>query len=92
MSTFEKLKRFIIKEMRMSAVYQPVMFIELLKYQGRASVSQIAQAILNKDPSQIEYYSLVVKNMVGKVLTKNRALTEKHCEILMISLNLNQKN
>jgi len=80
MSTFEKLKWFIIKEMRMSAVYQPVMLIELLKYQGRASVSQIAQAILNKDPSQIEYYSLVVKNMVGKVLTKNRALTEKHGE------------
>lgn len=64
----------------MSAVYQPVMLIELIKNKGRASVSQVAQAILNKDPSQIEYYSLVVKNMVGKVLTKNRALTEKHGE------------
>jgi diadenosine tetraphosphate (Ap4A) HIT family hydrolase/5-methylcytosine-specific restriction endonuclease McrA len=81
MSTFEKLKRFISKDMRMSAVYQPVMLIELIKNNGSASVSQIAQAILNRDPSQIEYYSLIVKNMVGKVLTKNRAITEKHGEI-----------
>ena len=59
MSTFEKLKRFISQEMRMSAVYQPVMLIELIKNKGRASVTQIAQSILNRDPSQIEYYSLI---------------------------------
>ena len=62
----------------MSQIYQPLMLIELLKNNGSASVNQIAQAILNKDPTQIEYFSLVVKNMVGKVLTKNRGITEKH--------------
>ena len=61
----------------MSQVYQPVMLIELLKNGGKASVSNIAQAILNRDPSQIEYYSQVVKNMVGKVLTTNRGITLK---------------
>jgi len=63
--------------MRMSQVYQPVMLMELLKNNGEASVAQIAQAILDKDPTQIEYFSEIVKNMVGKVLTKNRGTTEK---------------
>jgi diadenosine tetraphosphate (Ap4A) HIT family hydrolase len=62
----------------MSQVYQPVMLMELLRGQGKASVRQIAQSILNKDPTQIDYFSEVVKNMVGKVLTKNRSITEKH--------------
>jgi len=64
--------------MRMSQVYQPVMLIELLKNDGSASVTQIAQSILDKDPTQIEYFSEIVKNMVGRVLTKNRGITEKH--------------
>jgi ATP adenylyltransferase len=64
--------------MRMSQIYQPVMISELLKRGGSASISEIAQAILQKDPTQIEYFSEVVKRMVGKVLTKNRKVTEKH--------------
>jgi diadenosine tetraphosphate (Ap4A) HIT family hydrolase/5-methylcytosine-specific restriction endonuclease McrA len=74
---FEKLHNFIAEEMRMSQVYQPVMLMELLKRNGQASVNQIAQAILDKDPTQIEYFSEIVKNMVGRVLTKNRGITEK---------------
>ena len=54
MPRFEHLKHFIASEMRMSQIYQPLMLIELLKNNGSASVSQIAQAILNKDPTQIE--------------------------------------
>lgn len=74
---FEKLQQFISTEMRMSQVYQPVMLMQLLKNNGEATVQQIAQAILDKDPTQIEYFSEIVKNMVGKVLTKNRGITEK---------------
>jgi hypothetical protein len=33
------------------------MLMEMLKNSGEATVSQIAQAILNKDPTQIEYFS-----------------------------------
>ena len=76
--TFSELKKFISKDMSMSHIYQPVMLIELLKNQGQASVTQIAQAILNKDPSQIEYYSQIVKRMVGDVLTNKRKITTKN--------------
>lgn len=75
---FQKLHEFISTEMRMSQIYQPVMLMELLKNNGQASVQQIAQAILDKDPTQIEYFTEIVKNMVGKVLTKNRGITEKN--------------
>ncbi len=74
---YQKIHDFISTEMRMSQVYQPVMLMELLKNDGQASATQIAQAILDKDPTQIEYFTEIVKNMVGKVLTKNRGITEK---------------
>ena len=81
MPIFENLKNFIIKDMSMSHIYQPAMLIALLKNKGKASVKEIAQSILNQDPTQIEYYSEIVKNMVGKVLTKNRGITEKTGEV-----------
>lgn len=74
---YEKLKKYISEEMRMSHVYQPVMLLELLSNKGHSTVKQIAEAILRKDPTQIEYFSEIVKNMVGKVLTNNRGITEK---------------
>ena len=54
---FEELKTFIDEEMQMSHIYQPVMLIEILRNGGKASVEQIARAILERDPTQIEYYS-----------------------------------
>jgi ATP adenylyltransferase len=77
MANYDTLRQFILTEMRMSQIYQPVMLMELLKSDGHATVEQIAQAILNRDPTQIEYFSEIVKNMVGRVLTKNRGITEK---------------
>ncbi len=72
-----RLHKFIASEMRMSHVYQPVMLAELLKSKGKATVRQIARAILEKDPTQIEYYENITKNMVGQVLTKRRHITSK---------------
>lgn len=77
MSAFQKIQNFITEEMTMSQVYQPVMLIELLKNSGTATIEQIAQSILDKDPTQIEYFSAIVKKMVGKVLTNKRSITEK---------------
>lgn len=58
------------------------MLIELLKsMEGRATVKDIAQAILNKDPTQVEYFSTVVKNMVGRVLTKNHEIATKDKDV-----------
>ena len=75
---FEKLRDFITKQMRMSQIYQPVMLIELLQNGGMASRDQIAKAILSHDSSQIEYYEHITLNMVGKVLTNNRGITERN--------------
>ena len=74
---FEKLKTFLEKEMRMSHIYQPVMIKTLLKSKGSSDVSKIAQELLSYDTSQKEYYELVTKNMVGRVLTNKRKITEK---------------
>ena len=73
----EKLSKFILHEMRMSHVYQPVMLAEILRSNGSASITQIAKALLSYDASQIEYYQEITKNMVGRVLTKNRQITER---------------
>lgn len=54
----------------MSHIYQPVMIRELVKHGGSATVDEIATALLAFDPSQVEYYSIRTKNMVGKILTQ----------------------
>ncbi len=76
-SAFDQLREFILHGMRMSHIYQPVMLMELLKRGGSASVNQIAQSLLVRDHAQLEYYETITKNMVGRVLTKNRGITEK---------------
>lgn len=55
----------------MSHIYQPVMLRLLLESGGQASVDDIAKTLLSYDQSQVEYYGLRTKNMVGKVLTEN---------------------
>ena len=67
----DDLHRYITEHMRMSHVYQPVMLRELLKSEGAATVEQIAKALLSHDRSQVEYYEIRTRNMVGKVLTNN---------------------
>lgn len=68
---FERLARYIREEMRMSHIYQPVMLEVLLRQGGTASTEDIAKALLSYDRSQVEYYELRTKMMVGKVLTQN---------------------
>jgi ATP adenylyltransferase len=65
------LMHFISKQMRMAQVYQPVMIKTLLANGGAATTEEIAKALLAYDQSQVEYYSLRTKAMVGKVLTNN---------------------
>jgi len=80
MNYFEELQDFISTKMRMSHIYQPVMLLELLTKQGAADSNTIARALLSQDQSQVEYYRQITKNMVGKVLTKNRGITRKDGE------------
>ena len=69
--TYEELKNFINNKMRMSHLYQPVMLMTLLKNGGKCSQSDIASALLSHDESQIEYYTNITNNMVGRVLRKH---------------------
>ena len=62
----------------MTHIYQPVMLIQLLSSGGKATVSDIARAILVHDPTQVEYYEAITRRYPGKVLTHNRGLTERH--------------
>jgi ATP adenylyltransferase len=77
MTPYERLKTFLTEDMRQSHVYQPVMVKELLEKGGSSKTADIAQAILSRDPTQLEYYLQVVKNLVGRVLTRNRGITTK---------------
>ena len=65
------LHHFITKKMRMSHIYQPVMIKALLENGGKATTEEIATSLLAYDQSQVEYYSIRTKAMVGKVLTNN---------------------
>jgi 5-methylcytosine-specific restriction endonuclease McrA len=71
---FEDLVQFIERDMRMAHVYQPVMLRKLLYQGGRASRKDIARALLNEDRSQLDYYSEITRNMVGRVLTNRQVV------------------
>src|SRR6476659_7028136 len=70
-SSFEHLRDFIRRRMRMSHIYQPVMIKELLQSGGKASIRNIAAAFLSRDESQLEYYEQITKDLPGKVLGKH---------------------
>ena len=72
-----KLSSFILRKMCMSHVHQPVMLAQILRSNGSASIAQIAKALLAYDTSQIEHYEQITKNMVSRVLMKNRQITDR---------------
>jgi ATP adenylyltransferase len=76
-ASFDALRHFITKRMRMSHIYQPLMLKTMLERSGSASIQQIASAFLNEDESQVEYYEQIVKNMPGRVLAKD-AIVERN--------------
>ena len=75
---FLDLHDFIQNKMRMLHIYQPLMLITLLEHGGKASVRDIASSICSHDESQLDYYELITKNMVGNVLrNRNVVIKEK---------------
>ena len=74
--TYDELVDFISNRMRMSHIYQPVMLISLLKNGGVCHESVIAKEILIHDQSQVEYYTRITNNMVGRVL-RNHEIVER---------------
>src|SRR5262245_9617297 len=74
---FRELRKFIEYGMRMSHIYQPVLIRTLLDQNGRASIDDIAHALLKEDRSQLEYYSEITKNMVGRVLANRNVVVRE---------------
>ncbi len=70
-ATYQRLREYIAKRMRMSHIYQPLMLMELLGRHSPAPAQDVARRILGEDVTQIEYYTERVKRMVGKVHTRN---------------------
>ena len=74
---YEELAEFIEHKMRMSHIYQPVLLISLLENDGKCHQSEIAKNLLSHDQSQIEYYTSITNNMVGKVLKNHGIISPK---------------
>jgi ATP adenylyltransferase len=72
---YSELENFIENKMRMSHIYQPVFLITLLENDGKCHQREIAKALLSLDQSQIEYYTAITNNMVGKVLRNHAIVT-----------------
>ena len=75
-TSFENLKQFLEKDMRMSHIYQPVFIKELLQNNGSVSLHNIAKVFLNYDTSQQEYYEYVTKTMPSRILKKHNIITQ----------------
>jgi len=69
--SFRALKKFLLNDMRMAHIYQPVMIKALLARKGRCSARDIAAEILGRDDSQLEYYERITREMPGRVLSKH---------------------
>ena len=69
-SAFTRLRDFITTAMQMSHVYQPVMLRTLIDKGGKASISEVAQALLAEDRAQLDYYCEITKRMPGAVLRR----------------------
>jgi hypothetical protein len=74
---FAELQDFLLRRMRMSHIYQPVMLRKLLLNRGRATTREIACEILSNDESQIEYYENITRSMVGRVLRERGVVTKQ---------------
>src|SRR6056300_96127 len=68
---YSKLKNYISKKMSMSHIYQPLMLIELIKGNGKATGTNIAKSFLSYDETQIDYYKKITTLMPFKYLFKH---------------------
>lgn len=82
---YEELHEFILHKMRMSHIYQPVMLRALLENGGSCHQTDIAKALTMNDESQIEYYTQITNNMVGRVL-RNHGIVARDKETRKYSL------
>ena len=72
---FDDLKAFILKRMRMTHIYKPVMLQSVLREGGSATRDEVAAEIMARDQLQLEHYrKKVVHPMPGKRLVRDGIL------------------
>lgn len=76
--TFNDLHNFLLNEMKMSHIYQPVIIRELLINNGNRHQTQLAKALLINDTSQVDYYTKVLNTHPRDTLVKKRGIASKH--------------
>jgi hypothetical protein len=55
-ATYQRLRLYIAKRMRMSPIDQPMMLMELLGRRSPAPAQDVARWILGEDVTQIDHY------------------------------------
>ena len=80
MKKYLKIKNYISKKMSMSHIYQPLMLIELIKGNGKATGKNIAKSFLSYDETQINYYQKITSTMPFKYLSKHLNEIKKNKE------------
>ena len=73
---YSQLKQYLLHDMRMSHVYQPLMLKTMLQRRDEAKALDIAREFLKYDDSQVEYYEKIVKNMPAKILAKHGIISK----------------
>jgi ATP adenylyltransferase len=95
MKKYLKLKNYISKKMSMAHIYQPLMLIELIKGNGKASARNISKSFLSYDETQIDYYKKITNLMPFKYLSKHLNEVRKSKDNYFFEdfdLNENQKD
>ena len=62
--SYQDLLDFITSTMQPQHIYQPVMLRVLLESGGSATEHQIAEALLDEDPRQVEHYRGITRPLL----------------------------
>jgi ATP adenylyltransferase len=84
--TFDDLKLFLLKKMRLSHVYQPLLIRTLIDSGGSATIRQLAVTFLANDESQLMYYEKRLKEMPIKVLG-NHGVVSKQGDLVTLNVS-----
>lgn len=85
---YDKLSRFIRKEMRMTHIYQPIMIRTLLEADSNtATADDIARDIVSVDPILLEYYKGRVRVWPHKTLLKHKIVSHKRGGVYALRLD-----
>lgn len=77
---YDELHNFILKEMRMAHIYQPVMLKALIESRTNSMTAKdIAKKFLNEDLSQLDYYEAIVKKWPHATLVRKHKIV-KYCK------------